>query len=164
MNETKKVPTTAEAFALLREDAAYLRREHPGTVGRMESMLALLERRMGAVRRVLQRTIARAESFAHAEACAADEETEDATADNCECFLQFLPEMRSAITDASPVFTEEEVEPIRHLGALMSNICFNLGQDTHPESSGLRPETRQQMRDLQRQWDAAVSALRRGGR
>jgi hypothetical protein len=147
MSETKKEPATAEAFAYvlnsLKMCGGASRARHA------ERYLALLKRRMGATARALS-PVFRVWRLS--------------TGSPVEVGPTLMRELYVALADAPPVFTLDDVESLRHLGGLMSNLCFNLGQDTHPESKGLRPETRQQMRDLQRQWDAAVSALRRGGR
>lgn len=55
-----------------------------------------------------------------------------------------------------PVVTKkqlrEEIDALRYVGQQLSNIAFNMGQETsHRE---IEPRVKAQMRDLQRKWDA----------
>ena len=88
---TTKKPTTAELFATLED----LKQRHipPARHGRFEDALSELERRTGAMERAIQ-------NAPHGPYCA----SQRVAPKPCDCWKA------SALTDAPPVFTLEEVE------------------------------------------------------
>jgi hypothetical protein len=106
-------PTNAEAFARIRE---YLDEsgapETEWDSSEPLSALSLLERRMGALARALDKIVSVAQTFNHAEACEVEDEYDGDEVEGCRCFLRHLPEARAALTDAPPGFTLEEVETV----------------------------------------------------
>ena len=93
---TNSEPTTAEAFATVREALECIREDKfPGAAKTGAAALALLERRMGAMGRMIREA-------PHARSC--DLEREDIDIKACSCWKAH------ALTDAPPVFTLEEVE------------------------------------------------------
>jgi hypothetical protein len=68
---------------------------------------------------------------------------------------EFESTLRAALAAARVQGLEEAAE-IRRIGSMMANICFNLGQH---EQMTLDASARRSMRQLQREWDAALRAL-----
>jgi hypothetical protein len=91
-------PTTAEAFATVREevDALTSAANMPETFRKVVGLLSLLERRMGAMGRAL--ALVREAHYPP---------SDDHDTSGCRCVQCTV---RDALTDAPPVFTREEVE------------------------------------------------------
>lgn len=47
----------------------------------------------------------------------------------------------------------EPVEELLRIGEMMSNVCWNLSQEAHPEGGRLEPRSRDVLRELWRNWD-----------
>jgi hypothetical protein len=54
----------------------------------------------------------------------------------------------------------DDLDRIIHAGQMMSNICYNLGQESNGEGSWLSRDAKECMRKCQAQWDEVVSAVR----
>ena len=65
--------------------------------------------------------------------------------------------LRDAKSEAYPL--RREIERLRSIGGIMSNICFNLGQDGNSEGQRLEPHTRETMRGLRKAWDDIGRAI-----